>query len=774
MHTKESWLYRGRLLIIIGALLLIGLAAGYGGGLFASLTSGGFDVPGSDSLRAQQLLDRYLHGATPDLILLMQADQLQPTDPTFQTSALALLTRLQARREVSAITSYYSTHDARFLSRDGRETLALIQLAPNDESQKEQAYRTIEPLLTAPPLRLTVGGNVPFNVELNQQISKDLEFAELISFPLVAVLLLIIFGSVIAALLPLLIGGVTILGAFALLRLATTMTPISVFAINVVTMLGLGLAIDYALLIVTRFREELRRQEQNVPRALRRTLQTAGRAVLFSALTVSVSLSGLLLFPEVFLRSLGLGAISAVVIALLSALILLPALLALLGRRVNLLAIRPGLRRTLADEERRLNTGPWARLAGLVMRHPLPILLGVVLLLLLLGQPFLGVSFSTPDTRVLPASASARSVAEELARNFPAQGASQAVIVIKMPGDALAADNLARLARYVEQIEQLPGVLGVESLVTVDPSLSLAQYQQLYRAPAQSPPLAIAAQQLANGPYTKVTVSMQYADLSAQASDLVEHIRALPTPAGLTALVGGATAHQIDLFASLRATIPAAATVIVIAILLLLFLMTGSLLVPLKALLMNLLSLTATFGALVWIFQQGHGASLLHFTSLGSIDGTQPVLIFAIAFGLSMDYEVFLLSRIKEEYDRSGDNQRAVASGLQRTGGLITSAALLLAVVLAAFSTSQIIFIKEIGVGLAIAVLLDASIIRVLLVPATMRLLGALNWWAPRPLQALWQRLGLSESAAPDEQGRVPTLEASAAAPETSSSGASR
>ncbi len=744
MNTgREIILYRARWIIIICVILLLGLAAVYGGGLFGVLKSGGFDVPGSESVRAQQLLDTYLRGAAPDVVVLMRANGLRPTDPTFQQAAQALLSALEQRQEVVSVTSYYSTHSSSFLSRDGTATFALIQLAHSDESLKEKEYQSIAPLLTAPPLQLTIGGNVPFNIELNEQISKDLEFAETVTFPIVALLLVVVFGSVIAALLPLVIGGVTIMAAFALLRLAAQVVEISIFAINVVTMLGLGLAIDYSLLIVTRFREELVRCAGNVPQALRQTLRTAGRAVLFSGLTVSVSLLGLLLFPEVFLRSLGLGAILSVLLALAGALLLLPALLALLGQRVNWLALTRAARRPGTV---RLERGGWARLANLVMRHPLPIMLAVVLLLLVLGAPFLGVSFSTPDVRVLPASASARIVSDQLAHDFANQGSSQAVIVVTTTRDALSAENLARLDRYVEQLKQLPGVVSVESLVTVDPTLSLAAYQQLYHSLSSHPQLAALVQQLANGPYTKVTVSMRYADLSADAMQLVARIRALTPPQGMTALVGGATAHQSDLFANLRATIPAALAVLAIAIFILLFLMTGSLLVPLKAILMNLLSLTATFGALVWIFQQGHFQDLLRFQSLGSIDGTQPVLIFAIAFGLSMDYEVFLLSRIKEEYDASGDNQYAVSLGLQRTGALITSAALLLAVVLGAFSTSQIIFIKEIGVGLAIAVLMDASVIRVLLVPATMRLLGSLNWWAPRPLQALWRRIGLSES----------------------------
>jgi RND superfamily putative drug exporter len=381
------------------------------------------------------------------------------------------------------------------------------------------------------------------------------------------------------------------------------------------------------------------------------------------------------------------------------------------------------------------------------MRFPLPVALMVLGILVLLGLPFLHASFSTPDVRVLPQNQETRVVSTRLAEDFSQQGASQLVIAIRTPGDALSSANLASLDTYVRQIEAMPDVLQVQSLVTVDPTLTLAEYQQLYANPNVNPKIAAVATQLANANATRVTVALRSADYSARTEDVVRQIRALSAPGGLEPLVGGETPYQMDLFANLRATLPYALLVMVLTIFVLLFLMTGSVVMPLKAILLNTLSLTATFGALVWIFQDGHLQNLLSFQSSGSIDGTQTILIFALAFGLSMDYEVFLLSRIKEQFDITHDNRGSVASGLQRTGWLITSAALLFAVVLAAFSRSEIVFIKEIGVGLAIAVLMDATLVRALLVPATMRMLGQWNWWAPAPLHALWQRVGLSESA---------------------------
>jgi trehalose monomycolate/heme transporter len=384
-----------------------------------------------------------------------------------------------------------------------------------------------------------------------------------------------------------------------------------------------------------------------------------------------------------------------------------------------------------------------------VMRFPIPTAAVALAVLVALGLPFLHASFSTPDVRVLPAGQETRVVSEQLAHDFAQQGASEIVIAIRTPGDALSSENLASLDSYVRQIESMPGVVEVQSLVTVNPALTLTQYQQLYANPSANPQLAAVAAQLAHGDATKVIVGLTSAEFSANTENVVKQLRAMSAPGGLQPLVGGETPYQMDLFSNLRATLPYALLVIALAIFVLLFLMTGSVVMPLKAIVLNILSLSATFGALVWIFQDGHLEGLLSFTSNGNIDGTQTILIFALAFGLSMDYEVFLLSRIKEQFDATGDNRAAVASGLQRTGWLISSAALLFAVVLAAFSTSQIIFIKQIGVGLAIAVIIDATVVRALLVPATMRLLGQWNWWAPAPLRFIWRRVGFSEAETP-------------------------
>ncbi len=742
-------LYRTRWIVLFAALVIVAGAAIFGTGLFGSLKSGGFADPASESSKAQNLLDTKLGGSTADIIILMRNDSLKATDPAFMDAATQMLASLKARPEVASVTSYSTTHSASFLSRDGHETFAVVQLAAKDEATKEKDYKTIQPLITSSTLETKVGGNVAVSIAINQQVSADLEHAEMITFPILALLLLIVFGGLVAAGLPLLIGGIAILGAFAILRVIASLTDVSVYAVNVVTMLGLGLAIDYALFIVTRFREELGSGTGDVKGALERTMATAGRTIIFSGLAVSTSLLGLMLFPEMFLRSISMGAIAATLVALLAALTILPAILALLGRRVNALSIQRLFRRNTSSQRQAASTetqGAWYRIAEMVMRRPVVVGLAVLAILVTLGLPFLRVSFSTPDVKVLPSNQEARIVSDRLTQDFAQQGDSQLVIAIRTPGDALSPTNLASLDTYVDAIKAIPGVLSVDSLVTVNPSLSLPDYQQLYAHPGANPQVAALATQLANGDTTKITVAMQPADHSAAAEDIVRQIRAVHAPGGLVPLVDGITAYQLDLLASLGATLPYALLVMVVAVSLLLFLMTGSLLMPLKAIVLNILSLSATFGALVWIFQDGNLQNLLGFQSTGSIDATQPILIFAIAFGLSMDYEVFLLSRIKERFDETGDNRAAVSSGLQRTGWLITSAALLMAVVFGAFGASKIILIQELGIGLAIAVIIDATLVRMLLVPATMRLLGKWNWWAPAPLKAIWRRVGLSES----------------------------
>ena len=551
---------------------------------------------------------------------------------------------------------------------------------------------------------------------INSEVTANIAKAELFSMPVLLILLLVIFGSLAAAALPVAIGGIAILGSFAVLRLLTMATTVSVYSVNITTILGLGLGIDYGLFMVTRFREELHRQP-TVEQAVARTVATAGRTVAVSGITVALALTSLMLFPEDFLRSMGFGGVATVAVDLLAALTVLPALLAVLGPKVNALRIRRSLppvkgHRPVRDEA----SGAWYRLAHSVMRRPAVYATVIVVGLLALGAPFLRISWGGTDARTLPAASTVRQVSEALDSQFPVNSTA--------PVEALVtgARAPAQLTAYLRRIDAIPGVTG-------------AQVTGI------------------KGNVARIDVGYQPVPVSAAARHVVTQIRDLAPPAGAAVLVGGTTAGLVDELASLGATLPWMALLTGVSTFVLLFLAFGSVVLPLKAIVMNVLSLSATFGVVVWIFQWGHLSRLLQFTPTGSIDPTMPILMLAIIFGLSMDYEVFLLSRIRERYDQTGDNTAAVASGLQRTGGLITSLALLLIIVVGAFSASGITFIKLMGVGMIVALLVDATIIRVLLVPATMRLLGRANWWAPRPLRRLYARYGIRDEIQAERAG---------------------
>jgi len=495
---------------------------------------------------------------------------------------------------------------------------------------------------------------------------------------------------------------------------------VSIYSINITTILGLGLAIDYGLFMVARFRDELNAQP-TTEAAVARTVATAGRTVAVSGITVALALASLMLFPEMFLRSMGYGGVATVLVDMLAALTIMPALLAVLGPRVNALRIRRSVRRAPATED----SGAWYRIARSVMRRPVAYVVVIVIALLALGAPFRSITWGGTDARALPSGSAPRVVSEVLARDFPVNATTPIEAVVKFAGPVSAPAERAALASYTARLGHVPGVIDAQ--VTG-----------------------------AAGNVAKVDMRFAANDESAAARALVNQVRAVPAPAGAQVYVGGATAELVDELGSLGSTLPWMALLVVVTTFVLLFLAFGSVVLPVKAIVMNALSLTATFGAIVWIFQEGHLSGLLNFTATGTIDPTMPILMLAIIFGLSMDYEVFLLSRIRERYDVTGDNTGAVASGLQRTGGIITSLALLLVIVVGAFSASGITFIKLLGVGMIIALVVDATIIRVLLVPATMRLLGPANWWAPRPLRGLYGRYGIREESS--EPGQPPEV----------------
>ena len=705
----ERWgrtVFRRRWSILVASALLMVVGAVWGTGLFGSLSPAGFSDPGSESALAATTLAADVPRTAADVVVVYSAPEgsgLTVDDPEFERAIAAVGTALPAA-DVAAFTTYWSTGGSPgFVTADGTSTYAIVRLEGSTEEELAAAYAGVRDALVADGLVTQRGGAAAIGDSINTQIQSDLARAETISFIALGILLVVVFGSLASASLPLAIGGIAILGAFTALRLLTFVTDISIYSLNIVTMLGLGLAIDYGLFMVSRFREQLALGD-DVESAVVATMATAGRTVAFSGITVAVSLGAMLLFPLDFLRSMGLGGMAAVLVAMVAALTTMPALLSVLGRRIDAGRMpwyHPGSGAAANDD------GAWARLAAGVMRRPIAVTAVTVAVLVLLGLPFLRVTFGGIDARALPSSSEARVATALAAEEFPSLGGESVDVVLTDAG-ALRADVLEA---YAGALGALPGAVG--ATVAVLPSAGT------------------------NGTAV-VSVGLTGEAVDEPARQLVADIRATAPPSGTEALVGGRTADLVDRLDSLRSHLPLAAGYLFVATFLLLFLAFGSLVLPIKAIVMNILSLSATLGVLVWGFQDGHLAGPLGFTSTGTLEATQPLLIIALAFGLSMDYEVFLLSRIREEWDGSHDNRRAVQLGLQRTGRIITSAALLFVVVIIAFSTSGITFIKMIGVGMTVAVIVDATIVRALLVPATMALLGRWNWWLPQPLQRLW------------------------------------
>src|SRR3954452_23831327 len=591
------------------------------------------------------------------------------------------------------------------VSRDARSTYVVAYFKPRSDRQlKDTAQRIEDQFAGQHDVRL--GGEQIANAQANTQVGHDLALAELLAFPFIFLLSLLFFRSLVAALLPPLLGVLAIVATFFALRIVAGFTDLSVFALNFVTGMGLELAIDYSLFMVSRYREEAATSGYG-PQALHRTLQTAGRTILFSSFTVAAAVASLAIFPQRFLYSMGIAGAVVALVAVVLALVVLPALLTVLGPRVNALAPKR-LQRAADRDARPAQSGAWYRLSQFVVRRPGRIAVLSAAFLIALGIPFTGIRFISVTAGVLPHSASARQVDDTLARDFPPNRTSPVEVVVGEPASS------AQVKALAARISRLPDVSAV--------------------APAQP----------AGANNALLAVASTQRPLSDSTKQLVRDIRAIQAPVYIG--VAGQTASFLDLEHSLGTHLPAVVAVIIATTLIVLFLFTGSVILPFKAVLMNMLSLSAVLGILVLIFQDGHLEGLLSFTSQGAIDATQPIFLAAVAFGLATDYGVFLLSRIKEARDGGASDSEAVAIGLERSGRIITAAALLFAVAIGAFATSKLVFIKELGVGTALAVLIDASIVRAFLVPSLMALLGRWNWWAPKPLRRLHSRIGLRES----------------------------
>lgn len=687
-------------LVLFAALVFLVLSALFGAEATGRLKTQGYDDPGSESSRAARVSAERL-GASPNLVVVAQARGGSVDDPAARGEGEALTRRLAAQPHVSAVTSYWTGGAAELRGRDGKAAMLVAHLDGEGEELGARAERLSEEL-TAPggvgdaALTVHVGGSALTDAELQDIAESDLKRAEAVVLPGTLILLVLAFGSVVAAALPLLIGVLAIAGTLLVLSVLGSVTDVSVFALNLTTALGLGLGIDYGLLIVSRFREEL--AAGYLPRtAAIRTVRTAGHTIVFSAATVSAALATLLVFPPYFLRSFAYAGIAVVAIAAVSAITVLPALLALLGNRVNAWPV-PWRRRARTGSGSRF----WEGLARIVVRRPLLAALPVIGLLLLLAAPFAHAGFATPDDRALPTSTASRQTGDLVRGAFDMKGAD--ALTVSVTGTAPRAER----EDYVRRLSALPQV---------------AQVAQVAQAGGPE----------GDGP-AQLSVVPRVDARSQAAQQLVHDVRATPAPAGTEALVGGPSAVLVDAKDTVGDRIPLALALITVTTFVLLFGFTRSLLLPLKAIALNALSLTAVLGAMVWIFQTGHLSGLLGFTP-GPLSTTMPVLLFCIVFGLSVDYEVFVLARIKEARDAGENNTDSIVTGIARTGGIVTTAGALLAFTLLSFGTSQVSLLQFFGIGAGLGVLLDATLVRGVLVPALMRLAGGLNWWAPKALR---------------------------------------
>ncbi len=684
------------------AILLFVVGGAIGGSVADRLDPYGADDPATESVQATKAIEGAGFRAPGAVIVVRDAD-LSTTAGRAKVGRIAREAR--AIPDVQSVTGFAETGSPAFLSRDRDATYLSVSLAPTDDKEWQEAGAAVAENFDGRS-DVIVGGVAVAQEQVNKQVEEDLKTAEMLAFPLLFLLSLLFFRSLVASLLPLMIGALAIVGTFLILRIASELGSISIFALNLTTGLGLGLAIDYSLFMVSRYREEIAKDGPGLA-AMRRVMATAGRTVLFSSLTVAAALASLLVFPQRFLYSMGLGGASVALFAALISLTVLPAILTLLGERVNSLSPRFLQRRAAADA-RPNEQGFWYRLSRFVMRRPVGIATASALLLIVLGLPFLNIKFDTVDPKVLPEDASARQAYDFTSAEFPPYRETPIWVLVEDGTRATAIE-------VRERVRETVGVAAVQPPQRLADDLTLVQ--------------GISAD-----PF-----------VSEESQATVERLREIEPPGPAEVRVAGATAEFIDFQESLVRHGPVALSIVIGATLVILFLMTGSIVLPIKSLIMNFLNLSAVFGILVWIFQDGRFEGLLGYTSTGALEQTMPILLFAVAFGLSTDYAVFLLSRIKEARDSGASDSESVAIGLERTGRIVTAAALLFAVAIGAFATSEILFIKQNGIGTALAVLIDASIIRALLVPSLMELLGKWNWWAPAPLRRLHGRLGLSE-----------------------------
>ncbi|TMC54222.1 MAG: MMPL family transporter [Chloroflexi bacterium] len=743
----ERWgrfVYRNRWATLVGsgvvlAISVVGLLMG------GTLTSGGPLTSNLESARAGNLVTSELGAVkfTSSFDLIFRSDTLSVGEAAYQSALTDAIAPLQGDDRILTLTTPYNVTSPRAVhaltSKDGHEALVVVELKSSGH-QSWKDYADLKGKIHTSTLTITGTGFVPINQAFNTTLETDLQRAEYVSLPITLLLLVIIFAGIVAAGLPLGVGMLTIVGGVGGTFYLNHFTDVSQYALNIVTLIGLGVSIDYSLFIVNRFRDELARGASRED-AIATTIATAGRAITFSGLTVAVGLSAMLFFQGTFMASMGAAGAIVVAVAVLYGLTFLPALLAVLGPNVNRWRI-PSFGRSTST-----GGGFWHRLASWVMKRPIVVLVPTVSFLVIAATPFFSLRLANGNVDMLPTHIEARTGYDRLVADFPGQGQTTFNIVVDYPsGSPLTANRIADQYTLDRRIAAIPNVLHTTSIYDLDPNLGLYDYEQMYTGDPSKIPAAV--QPLMASTVGKHIVLIQATSAAGPSTDTARNIvKAIRADQGVTdgqVLVGGETAVDLDVIQFIYGQVPWAVGTVVLLTYVLLFLLTGSVVLPLKAIILNFLSIGASFGALVFIFQQGHFSSLLGFTPQ-SLDPSIPVILFSIVFGLSMDYEVLLVSRMHEEYVRLGDNTAAVASGLEKTGRLITGAAAVMFAVFMAFGLAEVVIIKAIGIGLAIAVAIDATIVRSLVVPAVMRLLGDVNWWAPRPLRRLYDWIGIGD-----------------------------
>jgi RND superfamily putative drug exporter len=705
---------RSKVILIIATVLVI-VSASLGFRVFSVLKTGGFNDPKAGSTIAQQLINQNFKGQS-NLVVLVQAKNGNVDSQSVRQIGLATAQKLAADTDIDNITSYWQTKSPELRSTNGSYALITAHLKGSDQvAATEAGQLNTELAKNTNSVSIKLGGIAAVNSATNTQVGKSLGIAESIAVPLTLLFLFLAFGTVVSALLPLAIALISIILTFAELFILGKFTNISLYSINLVTALGLGLSVDYALFIVSRYREELR-NGASIDKAISTSISTAGRAIAFSAVAVTAALSVMAIFPLYFLQSFAYAGIGVVVTSALAAIFVLPAILKLLGKRIE-----KG-RLPWANKVSRTESPFWRHIAQFVMRRPIMTALPVILFLIFLASPILHINFATPDERVLPTSNSARQVGDILRTKFSTNVDDQLQVVVTGSNFYNSSNTIAA------KISNLPNVIDVSGAGRV-----YEHGQSVASQPTQSSQTA-----------SLVTVETNLDPQTAQAASLVSEIRAISIPVGSRVYTSGTSAQLVDTKHAISKRLPLAVAIIAITTFTVLFLFTGSVVQPIRALFTNALTLAATFGIIVWIFQEGHFSGFLNFTAL-PINITMPILLFCISFGLSMDYEIFLLSRIKEQHDKGASNDMAVSHGLARSGRIISTAACILAVSFFTFGTASISFLQLFGIGTGIAILLDATLVRGVLVPSFMHATQNFAWYAPKSLRKLHDSIGLSD-----------------------------